>query len=306
MVLSFLAACAASSLIALAVALQAMEARSVPAGHGLRLSLLGRLARRPRWLGATALAVLAWPLQTFALLDLPLTVVQPIDAAGLLLLLVLGARILHEPVGRRERLAAAGIVLAVTGLAWVAPARSPTLARWQDLAPPLIVLGALGLLPVLARRWAGAHGMVAVVGAGCAFAWGTFATKLIADALIHGDPAALLILVPATAVTGVVAMLSEMTALQHRPATQTAPVIFVIELLVPVALAALVGGEGWSGDPAAVALRVACLAVAAASVILLAAAPAVAGLVQAGSRASSSDPSARSPTAPARAESPTA
>lgn len=280
MVLGFLAACTASTFFALSVVLQAREARAVPSEHGLRLSLLGRLVRRPRWVAATALAVLAWPLQTAALLVLPLTVVQPIDAAGLLVLLPLGARVLGERVGRRERVAAVGIVLAVVGLAVVAPPRATGLPRWGDLAGPLGVLGLLGVLPLLARRWAGANGMVAVVGAGCAFAWSTFATKLIADALSHGKPAALLVLVPATALAGGLAILGEMTALQNRPATRTAPVIFVIELLVPVALAAWVGGEGWNASAVETVVRVGCLAVAACSVALLAVAPAVSGLSQ--------------------------
>src|SRR4051794_34183960 len=103
-------ACFASCLFNAAIAIQALEARKLPQQYGLRLTLLRRLISRPRWLGGTALAVVALPLQTAALLFAPLTVVQPCDAAGLLLLLYLGTRMLGERVGPREIAAVVAIV----------------------------------------------------------------------------------------------------------------------------------------------------------------------------------------------------
>src|SRR5205823_5553975 len=96
--LGLLAACAAAALYDLAIALQALDARTQPATRGMRLSLLGQLARRPRWLAATLMGVLGWPVQVVALLYAPLTVVQPALATGLLLLLAVGSRMLDEPV----------------------------------------------------------------------------------------------------------------------------------------------------------------------------------------------------------------
>src|SRR3954454_16352396 len=116
-------ACLASCLFNAAIAVQALEARKVSQKHGLRLSLLRRLISRPRWLGGTALAVLALPLQTVALLFAPLTVVQPCDAAGLLLLLFLGTRMLNERVGPRELLAVGAIVAGIVVLTIAAPER---------------------------------------------------------------------------------------------------------------------------------------------------------------------------------------
>ena len=40
----------------------------MPEEHGLRLSLIGKLVRNRRWLGATALGLLGWPLEIVALL----------------------------------------------------------------------------------------------------------------------------------------------------------------------------------------------------------------------------------------------
>src|SRR4051795_8321004 len=72
----------ASVLFNAAIVIQASEAREVPDDYGLKLSLIGRLLRRPRWLLGALLGLLAFPLQTIALLWAPLTAVQPADAAG--------------------------------------------------------------------------------------------------------------------------------------------------------------------------------------------------------------------------------
>src|SRR4051812_7989973 len=103
-------ACLASCLFNAGIAIQASEARQVPGEEGLRLALIGSLLRRPRWLAGTALNLLAAPTQIAALFFAPLTVVQPADAAGLLLLLYLGSRVLGERVGPRE-LGAVGAII---------------------------------------------------------------------------------------------------------------------------------------------------------------------------------------------------
>ncbi|HET7508851.1 MAG TPA: hypothetical protein VFJ65_01240, partial [Solirubrobacterales bacterium] len=89
--LGIASAVVASLLYNASIALQALEARGVPQEHGLRPSLLGRLLRNRRWLGATGLGLLGWPFEIAALLLAPLTLVQPCLASGLVLLLWLGA-----------------------------------------------------------------------------------------------------------------------------------------------------------------------------------------------------------------------
>ena len=92
MALGIVAAVAASLFYNASIALQALEVREVPDEHSLRLSLIGKLLRNRRWLGATALGLAGWPLEIVALLLAPLTVVQPCLASGLILLLWLGAK----------------------------------------------------------------------------------------------------------------------------------------------------------------------------------------------------------------------
>src|SRR5690242_10786920 len=99
-----------------AVILQAQEARRVEPEHALHLSLLVRLARRPRWVAGTVIAVAGWPLQLLAYALAPVTVVQPCLALGLVLLLAAGSRALGEPIGPRQWAAAGAVVAGVVAL----------------------------------------------------------------------------------------------------------------------------------------------------------------------------------------------
>src|ERR671935_1598047 len=107
-----LLALGASVLFNVAVAVQALDARVLPRELSLRVGLLRRLVRRPRWRLGMLLAVLGWPLHAAALGLAPLTAVQPALAAGLLILLVVASRTLGERVGAREVVA---VLLIVAG-----------------------------------------------------------------------------------------------------------------------------------------------------------------------------------------------
>src|SRR4029077_11559452 len=85
-----------STLYALSTTLQALEARRTPAETALRASLLFRLVRRPMWLLGTAAGLIAWPIQAVALSLASIAIVQPALGLGLIVLLILGARMLHE------------------------------------------------------------------------------------------------------------------------------------------------------------------------------------------------------------------
>jgi hypothetical protein len=75
----------------------------------------------------------------------------------------------------------------------------------------------------------------------------------------------------ATAIaTEALALLSEMSALQHRGATRVAPVMFAVQVLVPVALAPLLFNESWGATPLGGVALVCFMAVAVAGTVLLA------------------------------------
>jgi drug/metabolite transporter (DMT)-like permease len=282
--LGIAAAVAASLLYNTSIALQALEAREVPREHGLRPSLLGRLLRNRRWLGATALGLLGWPLEIAALLLAPLTVVQPCLASGLLLLLWLGATRLGERPGRRELLAVAAIVLGIGGLAWAAPERTTDHAGAGAITLALILVAVPVLLPYLLRKPLGRRtvllGLLATFSAGCGYAWTAIASKLLTDELAAGALLVAALWLATAAASEGLALLSEMSALQGRPATQVAPVMFAVQVLVPVGLAPLIFGESWAQTPLDGAALAAFVAVTIAGTMLLAGSPAVGAVIE--------------------------
>jgi drug/metabolite transporter (DMT)-like permease len=230
-------------------ALQAMEARSSPGEQALRFSLFRTLARRPRWVLAVALTIAGWPLQLWALSLAPITVVQPTLALGLLLLLVLGVTMLHEHVGRRECAAVVLVILGVTTIAVSAPPESHSYDTGAGLIVALALLGLVTTVPWLVPGVRKQGAFLLVLAAGAADAWAAFASKLITDELHIGRPfAALAWALGAGAAVGL-GFLCETTALQRRPATKVAPVILVMQIVIPVVLAPIVGGERWQDTP---------------------------------------------------------
>jgi drug/metabolite transporter (DMT)-like permease len=278
--LGIVAAVGASLLYNTSIALQALEAREVPGEHSLRPSLIGKLVRNRRWLGATALGLAGWPLEIVALLLAPLTVVQPCLASGLILLLWLGATRLGERPGTREWTAVGAIVLGVVGVALAAPERTTDHAGGGAIALAAILVAILVLAPYALRGRAQAFGTLAVVSAGAGYAWTAIASKLLTDELAAG---VLLVAVAwlATAVLSEgLALLSEMSALQRQPATHVAPVMFAVQVLVPVLLAPLIFGESWGSTPLGGIALVASMAAAVAGTVLLAGSPAVGAVIE--------------------------
>jgi drug/metabolite transporter (DMT)-like permease len=257
-------------------AFQALEARGTGAQHALRVSLLGQLARNRRWLAATALSLLGWPLQVLALSLAPLALVQPTLALGLLLLLVLGARVLGERVGRRE-LAAVGLVIAgIVALAAAAPERG-TVTGGTGMTIAIAVLAALAVLPyVLRRRRAG---LLAVLATGAADSVAALAAKLVAGDLADGHWTVAVAVAAVAAGAGALATVSEMSALQRLPATRVAPIVLAFQIAVPVVVVAAVGGEDWGATPLGGAVVAGGLVAVVAGAAILAASPPVSTLI---------------------------
>jgi len=301
LVLGIGAAVGASSLYSLGIALQATDARQAPQEEHLRIALVGRLLRRSRWLLGTGLSILGWPLQVVALLLAPLVVVQPALAAGLLALLFFAERMLGEHAGRYEHVATAAIVLGVLGAALTAPPRS-TAHTSEELTITLVLvaLGVASLLPYLLRALGRANAEVTMLGAGLAFGWSGVATKLASDDLSGHHLVAAAAWGLSTAAASAVGVLSEMSALQSRPAIQVAPVVFVTQTVVPVVLAPLLLGERFSDTPLGGIPLGMSLAVLVAGAALLARSPLLLALM-AGERVSDVSGSAPNPEEPSHA-----
>ncbi len=280
MLLGLLLALVASAMFNVAVAVQALDARAMPRELALRFSLLRELARRRRWRLGIGLAVLGWPLHTAALGLAPLTAVQPALAAGLLVLLLVSTRTLGESVGRREVAAVLLIVGGEAGVAWAAPNRSATHSHGGGLAAALLCLAFVALLPYLVRGRPGARGLAAVMSAGVAFALSGFVTKLVSDDLSSGALFTAWLWADLVGAAAVIGVLSENTALQSRPASQVAPLVFSAQTVLPVLLAPLVGGEDWGHTPLGGAAVLLALAAVVAGVALIARSRAVGSLME--------------------------
>jgi drug/metabolite transporter (DMT)-like permease len=247
--LGILAAVGASTLYSLGVAFQAMEAKEAPQEVSLRLALAWRLVRSGRWLFGTGLSILGFPLQLLAVHLAPLVVVQPALATGLIVLMLAGERMLGERPGRYEYICVCAIVVGVAGAAIFAPQNTTETAAPWKIALVLSLVGALALVPYVLRLFKHPLAGMTIFCAGCAFAWSGIATKLSANDLWTGPLFIGLLWAASTAPASGVGTLSEMSALQSRPAIQVAPVVFVTQTVIPVIVAPILFGEYFDKTP---------------------------------------------------------
>jgi drug/metabolite transporter (DMT)-like permease len=260
-----------SSLYALSTSLQALEARREPTSASLRASLLMKLVRRPLWLAGTAAGVVAWPLQAVALALASVAIVQPALGLGLIVLLVLGVRLLHERVGLREVAGAALIAGAIAVIGWAAPAHTPGFTRGGEVGV-VVALALAAAAPYALRTLGRAGGLATSVSAGFGWAAVGLATALIDEALADRHWLVVLAWGAGVAAASWSSLLAEMTALQTWPATRSIPVVFGIEMVLPAALLPLLTHV----RPGHVAAFAASLAVACAGAAILGSSRAVA------------------------------
>jgi drug/metabolite transporter (DMT)-like permease len=238
------------------------------------------LLTRPLWIGATGLSLLGWPLQIVALAHAPLTLVQPVLALGLVLLLVLGVRILGEHVGPREMAAVALIIASVGVFAWAAPREAGEVDRSIGLVVALGILAVVTVAPYAIGliRHRQFPMLLLVASAGAADGMAAFVAKIVAQDATEGALLAVVAWAALVAAVVIVGVISESTALQRFAATRVAPTVLVMQIVIPVVLAPLVGGEGWGNTPLGGGVLVAALAAVALGAGLLASSPAVAQL----------------------------
>jgi len=240
------AAIISSVLFNLGIALQAIEARRTPADEGLRVSLIWDLLHRRLWVTGLGIEWLGVPLEILAFAWAPFVVVQPILAAGLLLMLYLGVRMLGERVGWPEVLGVIGITAGIGLLAWGRPSGIETVT---SQAAVIAVMGAMigvALIPFALRgRGRLDSATFVIVASALAYGASNIATKLVSDGI--GDGAWIVVgaWLVATAAIGVVGLTTEMTALQRRPATFVVPVSFAIQTFLPIVFEPIYLTERW-------------------------------------------------------------
>jgi drug/metabolite transporter (DMT)-like permease len=263
--LGLLAAVAASVAFNVGIVLQAADARREPAAEGLRLSLLTHLARRRRWIAGFLLGGVGFGLQVVALSQVPFVVVQPVLAAGLLLMLYLGVRMLGERVGWAEVAGVLGITAGIGLLAWGTPSGTETVSSEAAVISVMATMTVVALIPFALRgRGRLDSSTFVIVASALAFGASNIATKLISDGAASGAWILVGVWLAVAAATGLIALTTEMTALQRRPATFVVPVSFAIQTFFPVVLEPIYLTERWGtaalgGVPLIVGLVMVCL-----------------------------------------------
>ena len=147
----------------------------------------------------------------------------------------------------------------------------------------MVALVVLALAPLLWRRHLTERPTIVALCAGLAFALSSVATKLFTDASTGSnviEVALLLVMIGAAATVGGI---TQMSALQRRPATVVIPVAFATEVLVPVGLAPVVFNERLSGvSTVSSGLLVVALIAVILGVWMLASSPLVGDMIAAG------------------------
>jgi len=279
----------ASTLYSLGIAVQALDARDTGHEHSLRISLLTELVTRARWVFGTGMTALGWPLQLLALSYVGVVVVQPTLASGLLVLLLVGERMLGERPGRRELLAVAAIVAGVAGIAALAPGHNTRHVHGAAIIIVLALLGAAAFTPFVLQLIGRPIANATMIGAGLAFAWSGLVDQFVADAGSNGHWGTALSWAAGAAAAAIVGLTCEMSALQRRPAILVAPVVFVVQTLVPIGLAPLVLHTSFIDSPLHGIPLLGCLMVLLAGAITIARSPALIALGGSGRQPASAD-----------------
>ena len=276
--LGLAAALVASALFNVGIALQGIEARSAPAALGLRASLLVLLLHRRRWVVGWLLGIVGIAPMVLAFAEAPFVVVQPALAVGLVILLFLGVKTFHEPVGLSEVFGVIAIIAGIALIAWGAPAHSEAHRNAYAVVGVTGAVALVGVLPFAVRGTRLDSGLLSIVASGCGFGASNIATKLMADDGRGGHYAVAVAWALVAITMGIVATLTTMSAFQRRRATTVVPVSTAVETFLPVLLEPFFLREHWSAAALGGAPIVAGLLAALLGTILVSRSPAVSKL----------------------------
>jgi drug/metabolite transporter (DMT)-like permease len=253
------AAFGAALLYNLATVLQKSQAQR-EAVEGIRL--VARLFTRPVWLLGVACQIAGLGLHVVALARAPVTVVQPIIAAGIVFLVILAALALGERAGQREL---AGMAATMGGVALLlTEAGEPaTLGRVPVAALAGVILVAAGLiagLSIVSARVplvrASAGAVMFGLAIGLAQGMSDALNRLMGAWLLAGQgwrppaPMGVAALVGLLAFGGVGFVLSQDAFRRHR-ANTVVPSMQTAQLVVPVGIAVTLYGQALPAGPAA-------------------------------------------------------
>jgi uncharacterized membrane protein len=271
----------ASILFNVGVALQALEARATPCAEGLHVSLLRRLLRRPRWVLGLLLGGLGVVFEVVAFANAPFVVIEPLLAAGLLVLLAIGVKEMGETPGPLTLVGVLAIIGGTALIAAGAPEHSELHRGPVTVVVVMAVMVAVSLLPFALRGSRFDTAMGANLGSACGFGATNIATKLMADDIGGGHWVQAVAWLGVAGFAGITATISSMTALQRRPATTLVPISAAVQTFLPIALEPLFLTENWREADMGGLVLVAGLVVMVLGTVLIARVRAVSALAAA-------------------------
>jgi drug/metabolite transporter (DMT)-like permease len=275
MVLAVGAALAGAVCCAVAAALQHREAVSLRSAEAVGLRLLWALARRPSWLVGVA-ALLAAGLHAVALLNGPLTLVQPLGVSAVVFAVPVAALFRKYRIRVWELLAAATVVAGLIGLLTIAPSR-PVSNETAGTALTLAIVTVLVVATVTvlaARRRMVLRGLLLAVGAGIALGVTAVLLQVVLFDVQRTGPLGLLSVTTLAMV--VLAVAGVWLNQQAYRAGKVAVVLAVVTVTDPAvtAITAVVLGERFATDVLSLGLLVVSVAVIAGGIAWLARSPA--------------------------------
>ncbi|MFI5398388.1 MAG: DMT family transporter [Candidatus Binatia bacterium] len=272
-----LAAFAATILYNLSVVIQKMKAQQASTS-GFRL--IATLVTKPLWLFGVGLQTAGLAFHFFALTKAPVTVVQPVIAAGVVFVVIFAALLLGERPGRQEL---TGMVTAMGGvtvlLATVGEPVGMQRVRAAELSAAVVALAVLIAVLLAATAWrrlATASAAAACIGvaAGLAQGMSDAMNRLMGAWLSPGagwvpTPGIGRAAVACLLAFGIVGLVVTQNALRLYRANTVVPCMLTAQLLVPVSMAIALYGQALpSGTVSEVAWLAACILVVVGVVVL--------------------------------------
>ena len=279
MTLGILSAITATMFYKFGVILQKSQAEKVNIG-GIRI--LKPLAGRPLWLLGISIQMLGFGFHYFALTQAPVTVVQPIIAAGIVFVVIFAALLLKEKPTARELL---GMTLAISGV-------SLLVSQTGDGHSALQEISTLGLLQAVATV-AGAIGIVlwllksnlprltqfhpVLIGAASGFGQGmSDAMNRLMGAWLSPQsgwvptPTMGLAAMVLLALFGFIGFIVAQNAFRSYRANTVVPCIITTQLLVPVVIAVTLYGQALPIGTLAKTIWIAAFALTVTGILTLA------------------------------------
>jgi drug/metabolite transporter (DMT)-like permease len=257
-------------------------------GGGRIVSFVASLATSPRWLAGFTLMLFGLAFQVLALIFAPVTLVQPVIASGVAVVIVLSRLVLHERLGRLQYACVAVMALSVVLLALSAegaPAQVGHQVSGVRLGVIAIASCLLALAAAVSALRAGGHGRPggAVsfgVATGLLYGVAALAIKGLSGTLVHGHGrghgigAVVLTLLSSPylyvmAACSAAGLLLFQTALQRCRISIVAPVSNVLGSVYFIVAGTWLFHERLPTDPVRLALRLVGILVACGVVVLL-------------------------------------